>query len=315
MSTGKRAVQLLSRSLGNAAERFGGASCRGIAIDDTCASSSGKGHQFHVHSCIKDATNSGIWERLGLGVGYTLRPRHRSFGLGGPQGWSAAQVRNLSWRRYVPSFGDLRNAAEAPNRQVTNLLLAINVATFILAKYDRSVAMSMALVPYHVAMGEWHRLLTCGFLHLDFLHLLANMLSVHWLGPGVESAAGRGRFAAIYLVSILGGSWAQYSFGSFTAASLGASGGVFGLFGAYLMFRLRNRNFISWDTGDSSWLLQVVGINVALGLLSGGSIAQMAHLGGALAGAGTCWLIGPRYRWMYGRVVDQPVLSLFRTRD
>jgi hypothetical protein len=51
------------------------------------------------------------------------------------------------------------------------------------------------------------------------------MLSLHWLGPPLESAAGRGRFTAIYLASIMGGSWAQYHFGSFAAASMGASGG------------------------------------------------------------------------------------------
>ncbi len=50
------------------------------------------------------------------------------------------------------------------------------------------------------------------------------MLAVHWLGPGLETAAGRGRFAAIYLLSILAGSAAQYSLGGWGTVAWGASG-------------------------------------------------------------------------------------------
>ena len=85
-------------------------------------------------------------------------------------------VRHLSWRRLLPSMDDFRNAAEGPTRQVTNLLLAINVSTYLVAKFDHGVVVSMAAIPYEIAKGEWYRLLTCGFLHTDFLHILVRSI-------------------------------------------------------------------------------------------------------------------------------------------
>ncbi|PNH04118.1 Rhomboid protease gluP [Tetrabaena socialis] len=133
--------------------------------------------------------------------------------------------RHLSnWSRFLPSASDFRGSVEGPHRQATNLLLALNVATYGLAFFDRGVVAALALIPYLVAQGEWHRLLTAGFLHTGGLHLLSNCLALHWLGPDLESAAGRGRFAAIYLASVLGGSFMQYQMGSFASVSWGASG-------------------------------------------------------------------------------------------
>ncbi|PNW83384.1 hypothetical protein CHLRE_05g245451v5 [Chlamydomonas reinhardtii] len=225
------------------------------------------------------------------------------------------QVRQLSdWRRMLPTWQDFRNSAEGPYRQVTNLFLAINVATYLVARTDRSVVLAMAAIPHEVARGEWHRLLTAGFLHTDFLHLLSNMLALHWLGPDLESAAGRGRFAAIYLLSVVAGSAAQYAWGGWGTVSWGASGGVAGLFAAYVTYRLRNRNYTGWSSADMSWVAQVVGLNVVLSMVAGGSLAHWAHLGGALGGAAAVLLLGPRYRWRNGFVVDEPLLPLFRSR-
>ncbi|KAG2445052.1 hypothetical protein HYH02_008920 [Chlamydomonas schloesseri] len=225
------------------------------------------------------------------------------------------QLRQLSgWRRLLPSWQDFRNSAEGPFRQVTNLFLAINVATYLAARFDRGVVLGMAAIPHQIAAGELYRLLTAGFLHTDFLHLLSNMLALHWLGPDLESAAGRGRFAAIYLTAVLAGSAAQYALGGWGTVSWGASGGVSGLFAGYVTYRLRNRAYTGWSSGDISWVLQVVGLNVFLSLAAGGSLAHWAHLGGALGGAAAVLLLGPRYRWRNGFVVDEPLLPLFRSR-
>ncbi|GFR44534.1 hypothetical protein Agub_g5804 [Astrephomene gubernaculifera] len=226
----------------------------------------------------------------------------------------ASQKRLMSWRRYVPTFGDFQNGAQDPYRQVTNLFLALNIATFILAKYDRGIVVNMAAIPYSIAKGEYYRLLTSGFLHTDFIHLLTNMLTLHWLGPELESACGRSRFAAIFVVSIISGGWLQYTMGPFASVAWGASGGIYGLFAAYLVYRLRNRNFISWEAHDMQWLAQVVGLNVLLAFMAGGSLAHWCHLGGALGGAAVCWLAGPRYRWQGGRLVDSPLLPWFAPR-
>ncbi|GLI63287.1 hypothetical protein VaNZ11_006193 [Volvox africanus] len=318
METRKRCTQLVLRCLSNP-ERCHGVPHGVNADNNQSYTATNSAHyqdpQYSVEAQPRISNSSPFRSPWGLGVLAKPVGCGGSHFVGRSQTWSASRVQHMSWRRYLPSMNDLSNAAGSPDRQVTNLLLAINCATYILTHFDHSVAANMALIPYQVTRGEWYRLFTCGFLHLDFLHLLANMLSLHWLGPGVESAAGRGRFTAIYVTSVMGGGLAQYHFGSFATASFGASGGVFGLFAAYLMYRLRNRHFIEWDRGDTSWLMQVVAINMVLGFMAGGYISQMAHLGGAVAGAASCWLIGPRYRWEYGRVVDKPLLPMFRTRD
>ncbi|KAG2496050.1 hypothetical protein HYH03_005969 [Edaphochlamys debaryana] len=236
-------------------------------------------------------------------------------GLGAPSplalyGSGESQRRSFSWRRFVPSMDEINQ----PTRQVTNLFLAINIATYVLSKFERNVILKMAGIPYEIARGEWHRLLTAGFLHTDLLHLLSNGLALHWLGPDLEAALGRGRFAAVYLASVIAGGAMQYHFGAWGAVTWGASGGVAGLFAAYVLYRVRNRNYTGWGAQDQSWVAQVVGLNVMLSLLAGGNIAHWAHLGGALGGAAVCWLIGPRYRWRNGYVVDDPVLPIFRQR-
>lgn len=218
----------------------------------------------------------------------------------------------MSWRRWVPSGGDLWNAVEGPHRQMVNLFLAINVATYIVTKFDRSIIGATAAIPQAIAAGEVHRLLTSGFLHTDFLHLLSNCLALHWLGPNVESACGRGRFALIYLSAVVSGSWLQYSMSAYHTVAWGASGGVCGLFSAYLVYRLRNRAVMPWDSHETTWVAQIVGLNVLLGLAAGGHIGHWAHLGGLLGGAAAMWLTGPRYVWRGGYVEDRPILPWFR---
>ncbi len=74
--------------------------------------------------------------------------------------------------------------------------------------------------------GEYYRVLTAAFLHGGPLHLLGNMLSLHWIGPDVERSVGRPCFTAVYLLSALGGGLMHYAFGPMGGALVGASGEV-----------------------------------------------------------------------------------------
>ena len=73
------------------------------------------------------------------------------------------------------------------------------------ATTGRRCSSDWALVPGAVADGEWWRVLTGGFLHFGPIHLLFNMMALWVIGRDVEPALGRGRFLAVYLVSLLGG--------------------------------------------------------------------------------------------------------------
>ena len=91
-----------------------------------------------------------------------------------------------------------------------------------------------------VAEGEWYRLVTSMFAHQEIWHIGFNMLSLWWLGGPLEAALGRARYLALYFVSGLAGSALAYLLASPSTATLGASGAIFGLFGAtaVLMRRL-----------------------------------------------------------------------------
>jgi membrane associated rhomboid family serine protease len=127
-----------------------------------------------------------------------------------------------------------------------------------------------------IANGEYYRLLTAAFLHAGLLHLLFNMLALYFLGPPLEAALGRARFIALYMLSALGGSVASYAFASPLQASLGASGAIFGLFGATLIVSRRLN-------ADVAGIAVVLGFNLVLSFTIP-NIDWRAHVGGLIVG-------------------------------
>src|SRR5919201_750942 len=82
-----------------------------------------------------------------------------------------------------------------------------------LLRNDRSsVFVDGMLVPLLVTDGEWWRLITSGFLHFGAIHVLVNMLALWLLGRDLEVVLGRGRFVAVYMLALLGGSVAGLLF-------------------------------------------------------------------------------------------------------
>lgn len=133
------------------------------------------------------------------------------------------------------------------------------------------------MFPPAVADGEWWRLLTASFLHREVWHIGVNMYALWILGGLLEPLLGRGRYLALYLVSAVGGTAASYAFSEPLVLSYGASGAVFGLFGAaYVVMRRLRRDV----TGVTVVLL----LSVVLGFVVQG-IDWRAHLGGLASGA------------------------------
>jgi membrane associated rhomboid family serine protease len=129
-----------------------------------------------------------------------------------------------------------------------------------------------------IADGEYYRLLTAGFLHAGLLHLAFNAFALYVLGSMLEPVVGKIRFAIIYFVSLLAG-----SFGALLiepgALTVGASGAIFGLMGAAVVV-LRNRGIAIMESGLGLWL----GINLAFTFAIPG-ISIGGHLGGLIGGA------------------------------
>jgi membrane associated rhomboid family serine protease len=126
---------------------------------------------------------------------------------------------------------------------VTTALIALNVLVYFaelaqgasLTPQSGSIFTKGVLFGPLVANGDWWRLITAAFLHGSPLHLGMNMLALYWFGAPLEQALGRWRFLLLYLVSGLAGS-AGALIANPTGLTVGASGAIFGMLGAALVF-------------------------------------------------------------------------------
>jgi rhomboid protease GluP len=134
--------------------------------------------------------------------------------------------------------------------------------------------------------GEWWRLGTALFLHFGLLHLATNMLALWDGGRLVERIFGPTRFAAIYFSSGLAGNLLSLIAQGDRAVSGGASGAVFGIYGAFLVYLLHERRHL--HPGDFKWMFwgaaAFSGITLVFGFLIPG-IDNAAHVGGFVTGA------------------------------
>jgi membrane associated rhomboid family serine protease len=177
---------------------------------------------------------------------------------------------------------------------VTYTLIAMNVLVFFgeLATGasvggsigGNSVLSKAALNGPAVANGEWYRIVTAGFLHYGFLHLLFNMYALYILGTLLEPPLGRLRFALIYLVSLVAGSVGALVLDP-NALTAGASGAVFGLMGAAVLV-MRNRGVNPWQSGIAIWLFLNLAITFTVSNISVGG-----HIGGLIGGAVSAWVL------------------------
>jgi len=129
--------------------------------------------------------------------------------------------------------------------------------------------------------GQFWRLLTAAFLHIGLPHLMVNGLSLWWVGGAVETLFGPWRMLYIFLVAAVFGSAASSLLGPPVMVGAGASGGLFGLLGAIIWYRLSSPlgERIPWRP-----LLTTLGINLLFGLLLYQNIDNWNHLGGLLGG-------------------------------
>jgi membrane associated rhomboid family serine protease len=131
-------------------------------------------------------------------------------------------------------------------------------------------------IEYLRATNEWYRLITVALTHAGLLHLGFNMYALMVLGNPLEAAFGTRKLLLVFLFSLLTGSLTSAYFASATNYSVGASGAIFGLFGAMVIVG----NRIGAEVRS---IYVIIGINFVVGFILGG-IDWKAHLGGLIGG-------------------------------
>jgi membrane associated rhomboid family serine protease len=178
--------------------------------------------------------------------------------------------------------------------RVTWTLVGLNVLLFLVELAMPSLANDWGLLGYApfnaggpvqgVAAGQWYRLITSAFLPpatglggLGFLDILFNMWALIVVGPSLEQLLGRVRFLAVYLLSAIGGGVFFFLIGQPYVLALGASGAVFGLFGAWFVVARKLRI-------DVRGIVVIIGINLVFSLIYRSTIAWQDHVGGLIVG-------------------------------
>jgi membrane associated rhomboid family serine protease len=190
------------------------------------------------------------------------------------------------------SVKTVRSLPSAPS--VTMTLIAINVIVFV-AEFvtggqlvngssgtivTDGVLYGPAIVHHH----QYWRLITGGFLHDGLLHILFNMFFLWIVGPQLEAAIGSLKFAVVYFVSLLAGSFGALLFQPLVP-TLGASGALFGLLGALMV--------VAYDRGISIWR-SGLGLILVINLVFSVAVRNISiggHLGGFVGGVISGWLV------------------------
>ncbi|MFC0415680.1 rhomboid family intramembrane serine protease [Cytobacillus solani] len=167
----------------------------------------------------------------------------------------------------------------------TYMFMIIQVAVFLFIESVGSSTDTSTLIKYGakfnplILEGEWWRFFTPIILHIGVLHLLMNTVSLYYLGTIIERIFGKWRFLLIYLIAGFGGSIASFIFSP--SISAGASGAIYGLFGALLYFGVIFPKLFFRTMGFN--ILIILGINLMFGF-SMPSIDMAGHIGGLIAG-------------------------------
>lgn len=196
----------------------------------------------------------------------------------------------------------------------TSKIVLANVLIYGLQMVNPNITKMFAKRSDMILSGrQLYRLFTPMFLHGSVSHLLMNSFSLNNIGPEVERLFGTGRFLATYIIGGVAGNIASAYYTP--NPSLGASGAVFGLMGAYYAFLSRNEKMFG-RSGEAAMgrVGSTLGMNVLFGMAMP-SIDNWAHIGGGIGGVAMATTFGPKLFLLGlpsgGRIiVDKPTVRL-----
>ena len=209
-----------------------------------------------------------------------------------------------SCKLLIPIINEMDITKKTNNKRdkymmLTNILIAINLLVFLISAWISKNIFNIdiytliimgAKVNSLIDKGQVWRLITCAFLHGGLIHIFFNMYALKILGPEIEYVYGKVKYLVIYLLSAIAASIFSYIFGP-QSVSVGASGAIFGLFGAMLIFGIKHRK--QMGKAYMMNILQVIFVNVIIGI-SSSNIDNAAHFGGLIVGALIALLLGER---------------------
>ncbi|PHS34041.1 MAG: rhomboid family intramembrane serine protease [Sulfurovum sp.] len=203
--------------------------------------------------------------------------------------------------------------------KLTYTLIGLNLVVYILSvilsqniidiDMETLVNMGALFGPYTIIEGEWWRLGTAIFLHGGMTHLLMNMFSLYLIGRGVEQYFNTESYLSIYFFSgILGALASLYVHPQ--SVGMGASGAIFGIFGALAGFFIAHREKIQdYTKSFMKDFAIIIALNLVIGL-SIPSVDMSAHIGGLVIGAVGGFVISKNPRWIWAYVVTMVLLIM-----
>lgn len=178
---------------------------------------------------------------------------------------------------------------------ITYSLIAVNVliyfACILFGNYDYILNKFCLYGSIIREYGEYYRLITCGFLHANIIHLVLNCYALYVIGSQMESFLGKGKYIIVYLFSLIMGSLMSITFNNYP--SIGASGAIFGLMGSLLYFGYHYRIYLG--SVLKSQVIPLILINLIYGFLVNG-VDNFAHIGGLIGGFIMTMALGIKYK-------------------
>ena len=174
---------------------------------------------------------------------------------------------------------------------VTYAIIAVCIIMFIISGFGYNTETLMFFGANYgplVKNGEIYRLVACMFLHAGIIHLGLNMYSLFIIGPRVEDFFGKWKFLLIYMFSGISASLLSIGLNG-NVVSVGASGAIFGLFGALVYFGYSYRGYIG--TIIKSQIVPIVIYNLLMGFFIPG-IDMWGHIGGLIGGVIVANMLG-----------------------
>ncbi len=160
---------------------------------------------------------------------------------------------------------------------VTLAVLALNLIGFAIESTGGSSTILYSYGMYQGALenGQWYRLVTSAFLHFDMMHLACNMVCLVSFGLMLEDGLGKWKYALIYIVGIIGSGLLIEFAGGSRSLHAGASGAIWALMGASLVYMLKYH-------GNPSGIVRSILLNLIYSFSAG--VSWQGHIGGGIAG-------------------------------